>query len=252
MASLNEIVAHLDELLEIEAFDDYGPNGLQVPGPPHVEVVVSGVSGHLELFERAAELDADLVIAHHGIFWEGTPRQIDAAMARRLRLLLTREIGLAAYHLPLDAHPLVGNNALLAAGLACSPVAPFASHHGRPLGCVGRFAPPIDVAELITRVGDLTERAPLCFTAGSERVATVGIVSGAGAGYLGEAITLGLDAFLTGEPSERVMAQAREAGIHFLAAGHHATERLGVARLGDLVAQRFGVTHHFVDVGNPI
>ena len=235
------------------AFSDYGPNGLQVPGPERVETVVTGVSASAELFERAAEHGADLILVHHGLFWSGAPLALDRPAKRRLQLLFEHDMGLAAYHLPLDGHPVVGNNALLAAGLGCESREPFAAHKGATIGVAGRFGGDgIGPRELVERVRTLTARAPLAFLAGPERVRTIGIVSGAGAGYLPDAVSAGLDAFLTGEPAERVMSHAREAGVHFLAAGHYATETFGVRRLGDELARRFGVHHVFVDVPNPI
>jgi dinuclear metal center YbgI/SA1388 family protein len=248
-----DIIAFLDELLDIEGFDDYGPNGLQVPGAARVQRVVTGVSGQRALFQRAAEARAQLVLVHHGILWSFLPRRITPVLRGRLAVLLGHDIALAGYHLPLDAHPEHGNNALLAAGLGCAQSEPWAEHRGRAIGMLGRFAEPgIEAAELTRRVAEVTGRQPLCFDAGPERVRSIGIVSGAAAGSLQQAIAEGLDAFLTGEPAEHVMADAREAGIHFFAAGHYATETLGIRRLGELVAARFDVEHTFVDLPNPI
>lgn len=250
---LDNILAHLDELLSPASFQDYGPNGLQVPGPQEVRTVVTGVSASAELFERAAELGADLVIVHHGLFWTGAPLALSPSAKRRLQLLFDHDMGLAAYHLPLDGHPDVGNNALLAAGLGCDSHEPFALHRGAAIGVAGRFAGEgMPVAELVERVERLTGREPLAFLAGPERVRRVGIVSGAGSDYLGDAVAAGHDAFLTGEPAERVMTHAREEAIHFIAAGHYATETLGVRRLGDLLAEHFGIRHAFVEIPNPI
>jgi len=250
---LTDLLAHLDALLRPEAFADYGPNGLQVPGPDQVEHVVTGVSASVELFERAAALRADLVLVHHGLFWGGGPaRPIDAALYARLKPLFAHDMALAAYHLPLDAHPQVGNNALLTTGLGATVDRPFAVHGGEPIGFVARFDPPIARAALVDRVRGLTEREPLVFPAGPDPVTTLGIVSGGAADDVAEAIELGLDAFLTGEPAERVMAIAREGGVTFLAAGHYATETFGIRALGELLAERFGVRHTFVDIPNPI
>ena len=250
---LANLLAYLDELLAPGAFDDYGPNGLQVPGPDEIETVVTGVSAGAELFRQAAELRADLVLVHHGIFWSGAPLALNAAAKHRLQLLFEHDMALAAYHLPLDAHPQVGNNALLASGLGCTSQEPFAIHRGRAIGVAGRFdGDGIAAAELVARVAELTGREPLAFLDGPPRVRTLGIVSGAGSGHLGEAIAAGYDAFLTGEPVERVMLQAREERIHFIAGGHYATETFGVRRLGELLAERFAIRHVFVDVPNPI
>jgi dinuclear metal center YbgI/SA1388 family protein len=250
---LANLLEYLDELLSPAAFSDYGPNGLQVPGPESVKTVVTGVSASAELFRRAAELDADLVLVHHGIFWAGAPLALTPAAKRRLQLLFEHDMALAAYHLPLDGHGEVGNNALIARGLGCSAHEPFALHKGMPIGVAASFGDDgIPADELVARVRELTGREPLAFLSGPERVRTIGIVSGAGSSYLGDAIAAGHDAFLTGEPAERVMTQASEDAIHFLAAGHYATETFGVRRLGELLAERFGIRHEFVDLVNPV
>lgn len=248
-----EIVGFLDELLEIHRFQDLGPNGLQVPGSDTVTTVVTGVSAQRQLFEQALRHDAQLVLAHHGILWDFEPRRITSAQATRLKLLLANDVALAGYHLPLDAHPLHGNNALLATQLGASSHVRAFPYKGEPIGTIARFDPDgVPAAELFERVARLTDREPLVFDAGPPSVRTLGIVSGAAANSLSDAVDLKLDAFLTGEPKEHVMAQARESGIHFVAAGHYATETLGIRRLGELVAERFGVRHVFVDIPNPV
>jgi dinuclear metal center YbgI/SA1388 family protein len=253
VTSLYTILDHLDSLLDPAAYDDYGPNGLQVPGREDIETIVTGVSASAELFERARDAGADLVLVHHGLLWGGPPRPLDRPAKRRLKLLFDADMSLAAYHLPLDGHLEHGNNALLAAAIGCDAREPFGAHKRATIGVAGRFpGEGIAPGELVERVHDATGREPLAFTDGSERVRTVGIVSGAGADYLEDAIAGGLDAFITGEPIERAMARAREAEVHFLAAGHYATETFGVRRLGDLLAARFGVRHLFIDVPNPI
>jgi dinuclear metal center YbgI/SA1388 family protein len=253
MAPVKEILADLDRLLDPDGFDDYCPNGLQVAGRSEVGLLVTGVTASVELFEAARAVGADLVLAHHGILWSGDDRRVTGRLHRRLRLLIEADLGLAAYHLPLDAHPECGNNALIAAGLGCVAHRPFGVHRGREIGRRGEFdGPGIPADELVRRVAELTGRTPLAFTSGPPRVRSIGIVSGAGSGHLGEAIAAGLDAFLTGEPAERTMAESRESGIHFIAAGHYATETFGVRALGDRLAARFGVEHLFIDVPNPI
>jgi dinuclear metal center YbgI/SA1388 family protein len=248
-----DIVAFLDELLEIERFADYGPNGLQVPGATEVAMVVTGVSAQRALFERAVAEEAQLVLAHHGLLWDFEPRRIGPAQAARLRLLLANDIALAGYHLPLDAHPEHGNNALIATQLGADRHTRAFPYKGEPIGVVAEFdGDGVPATELFRRVAQATAREPLVFDAGPFTVRTLGIVSGAAAGTLTEAIDAGLDAFLTGEPKEHVMAQARENGIHFVAAGHYATETFGIRRLGELVAQRFGVRHLFADIPNPV
>ncbi|MBA3301547.1 MAG: Nif3-like dinuclear metal center hexameric protein [Thermoleophilaceae bacterium] len=252
VADRNRIIEYLDGLLAIADFADYGPNGLQVPGAAEVSRVATGVSGNRELFEGAAATGAELVICHHGILWDFQPRMITPQVKARLEILFEHDISLAAYHLPLDAHAEVGNNALLCGVLGLERAEPFGQAKGRPIGWIGRSRDGLPAAELIARLGAKLGREPLLQGAGPERVHAVGVVSGAGAGTIGEAAALGLDMLLTGEPAEHAMADAAEAGMHFVAAGHYATETLGVQALGELVAEEFGVEHSFVEVPNPV
>lgn len=252
MADRDEIVAFLDELLDAHAFEDYGPNGLQVPGAREVERVVTGVSAHLELFEAAAREGAGLVLCHHGILWGGAPPVVTPALKGRLEALFRADMSLVAYHLPLDAHAEVGNNALLCGLLGLRREDAFGVVRDRSIGFVGRSDEGIGVEELVERCARVTDREPLLVGRGPSLVRSVGIVTGAGASMLDEAVELGLDAFVTGEPAERAMADAAEASMHFIAAGHHATETFGIRRLGELLADRFGVYHRFIDVPNPI
>ena len=246
--SVSTLIRDLDDLLDPGAFHDLGPNGLQVPGRETVAKVVTGVTAQRELIDRAVALDAGLVLVHHGLFWDFHPTGLTPTLAERLRPLFKHDIALAAYHLPLDAHPVVGNNAQLAERLGCASHEAFAE-----IGRLGEFAGDgIAAADLFTRVREVTGREPLVFDAGPERVRRIGIISGSAAKYLPQAVALGLDAFLTGEPAEHVMADAREAGIHFIAAGHYATETFGVRRLGERLAENYGIEHEFVDIPNPV
>jgi dinuclear metal center YbgI/SA1388 family protein len=252
VAARDEIIAYLDDLLDAGEFEDDGPNGLQVAGAREVSVVVTGVSAHLELFDRAAALRADMVLCHHGLIWRKQPETIDERRRERLKALFDADMSLAAYHLPLDAHAEVGNNALICAALGLERSEPFGAAGGRPIGWVGRPGEELTRQELLARCRQLFGGFPLVFGDGPMRVRAVGIVSGGGAGTLGEAIERGLDVLITGEPSEPAMAEAKEGGITFMAAGHYATETFGVRRLGELVAERFGVEHRFVEVPNPV
>ncbi len=255
MAGRDELIAFLDELLDAREWPDFGPNGLQVPGVGEVGVVVTGVSAHRELFDRAAAAGADLVLCHHGILWDKQPRVLDLQQKGRLEALFAADLSLAAYHLPLDAHPEVGNNALICEALGLERAEPFAEHGGRTIGWVGRCVGDgggIPLRELVERCGAAFGRAPLVLEGGPETVRRVGVLSGGGASYFAEAAALGVDAFITGEPSEPAMAEARERGVTFLAGGHWATETFGVRRLGELLAERFGVEHRFEAVPNPV
>ena len=247
MVHSHALISRLDELLTPSAFDDLGPNGLQVPGAGEVRRVVTGVTAQRALAERAVAEDAQLVLVHHGLFWNFNPPGLTPLLAERLRPLFKHDIGLAAYHLPLDAHPELGNNALLAVALGASEHVAFDG-----IGRGATFAEPVAAAELFARVEAVTGRTPLVFDAGPPAVRRLAIISGGAAGRLGRAVAEGYDAFLTGEPKENVMADAREAGIHFIAAGHYATETFGVRRLGDLLAEEFGVEHVWVDLPNPV
>jgi dinuclear metal center YbgI/SA1388 family protein len=253
VASRDEIISFCDGLLEIEAFDDYCPNGLQVPGAAEVSKLATAVSANLETIERAITAGAQLVLCHHGLFWDSQERSLTAPMAARLRALLGADVSLAGYHLPLDAHPEIGNNALLRDGLSLeADPRPFGRARGAPVGAIGRETAGIEIGELARRTGELVGQEPLVFDSGPSSIRTVGIVSGGGAFAIGEAGSLGLDALITGEPSEPAMGEAREYGVHFIAAGHYATETIGIHRLGELLADRFGVEHQFIDVPNPV
>ncbi|HVF59306.1 MAG TPA: Nif3-like dinuclear metal center hexameric protein [Thermoanaerobaculia bacterium] len=249
---LRELVAYLDDLLDARNGRDYGPNGLQVEGREEVRRVATGVSACRELFERAAAAGADAVLVHHGLFWEGMPRTLTGFQYRRVAELVRAGMSLVAYHLPLDRHPTYGNNALAARAFGLEALEPFAVHEGLPIGFRGRFPQPVAAEELVRRCAAVYGQEPLAFLGGPERVRTLGIVSGGAQREVHDAIAAGLDAYLTGEASEWVMNVAREAGIHYLAAGHYATERLGIRALGEHLAERFGLAVEFIDVPNPV
>ena len=252
-ADRDEIIAFCDDLLDANGFEDYGPNGLQVPGRREVAKVATGVTANRQFLERAVQSGAELAIAHHGLFFGDAPSGLSEPMAERLRIALVAGLSVAAYHLPLDAHAEIGNNALLceALGLRASGEV-IGMVKGRPIGVIGRADPGIPIEELVARVRGALRREPLVFPAGPASVRTVGIVSGAGARALAEAVSLRLDAFVTGEPAEHAMGDAEEGCVHFLAAGHYATETFGSRRLGELVAREFGVAHEFIDIPNPV
>jgi dinuclear metal center YbgI/SA1388 family protein len=253
VAARAEIIAFCDDLLNADSFEDYGPNGLQVPGAAEVGKVATGVSANLELLQGAVDWGAELILTHHGLLWGSELSALTVPMAARLRALLCADVSLAAYHLPLDAHPEIGNNALLRDALGLEPdERPFGQAKGSAVGLIGRAPEPIEVGELARRLTEAVGQEPLTFDSGPERISSVGIVTGSGGFALHEAGPLGLDALVTGEPSEPVMGEAREYGVHFLAGGHYATETFGIRRLGELVAERFGIEHRFIDVPNPI
>ncbi len=249
----DELVAWLDDTLAAHDVRDYGPNGLQVEGREEVRKVATGVTACLALLERAAAWGADAVVVHHGLFWKGAGEvRVERSLRRRLSLLLREEISLLAYHLPLDRHPAVGNNAVLARELGIEDLAPAFPLEGIPVGLAGRFPRALPVEAVVRRVAEVTGREPLLVAGGPDLVRTVGLVSGDAPGSLADAARMGLDLFITGEPSEPAVHLAREEGIHLLAAGHHATERFGVRALGELLAREHGLEVRFFDVPNPV
>lgn len=251
--SAAEVIGACDELLEAHRFSDFGPNGLQVPGERLVRRLITGVSANADLLEAAASRGADLVLVHHGLFWRGQPLGVPPLLYRRLKVLFDHGMALAAYHLPLDGHPALGNNALLADALGLRDRGRFAEHGGMPLGVHGTLPAGLPVEEFHARVREAVGgRDPLRVGAGPAEVRTVGIVSGAAADDVHAASALGLDAFITGEPAERSFSDARDAGIHLFAAGHHATERFGIRALGEHLAAGLGLQHEFLDIENPI
>lgn len=246
-----ELVAYLDTYLQASQGKDYCPNGLQVEGRAEIRKVVTGVSACRELFERARQAGADAVLVHHGLFWYGMPYPLTGMQYRRVAELFDGGLNLLAYHLPLDRHPELGNNALACRALGLTVLEPFGEYAGLPVGFKGRFAEPVAAAELARRAEAFYEQTPLAFLEGPEAVTTVGVISGGAQKELYRAIDEGLDAFLTGEVSEWVMNLARENGVHFLACGHYATERCGIRALGEHLAQRFDLDVEFIDVPNP-
>jgi dinuclear metal center YbgI/SA1388 family protein len=253
MARTADVIARLDELLEARGFADLGPNGLQVPGRDAVFRVVTGVTATKALIDRAVALDADLVLVHHGLFWDFDPAGLTPVLAERLRPLFKHDVNLAAYHLPLDAHAELGNNAQLARAIGLEDLEPFGDFKGRAIGRAGRYpGDGIALGEFLQRVARATEREPLHHPGGPDTIRTAGIVTGSAASSLPEAAARGLDAFVTGEPREHTMGEAAEYGVHFLAAGHYATETFGVRRLGELLERELGLEHHWVPLPNPV
>jgi len=247
MAGRDEILDYAAELLDLASFSDYGPQGLQVAGAEEVTKVVCAVSSSLELFDRAAAAGAQLVVVHHGLLWDNEPRVIDGRVRRRLQALFDADLTLAAYHLALDAHPEVGNNALLADELGVGDHEPLAG-----IGTIGLLPTPEPIETFMARGRERIAPEPLVFAEGPEYVERVGIVSGGGGRHLADAAAAGCDLFLTGEPEEPSLHLARELGITFVAAGHYATERLGVQALVTRIADRFALAWEFIELPNPV
>ena len=248
MAPRDEIIGYANELLETHRYPEYGPPGLQVLGADEVRRIVCGVSASKELFERAAAAGAQLVIVHHGLFWRNEPVWIDRRQRGRLQALFAGDLNLAAYHLALDAHPEIGNNALLADALGVTDErCAFGD-----VGIGGCLHEPWTLDALIGRLREIVDRDPLVFGEGPAQVQRVAICSGSGGGDVIRAAHEGYELLLTGEAEEPSLQTARELGIHFVAGGHEATERLGVQALSQRLAERFRLDWEFIPVENPV
>jgi dinuclear metal center YbgI/SA1388 family protein len=252
MADRDEIVRYLDETLEAALYRDHLPLGLQVPGADEVRHVCTAVSASLDVFERAAAAGGQMLIVHHGLFWDGTPRRITLLERRRLETLFRNDLSLVAYHLPLDGHDELGNNAVLAALLGLEQIEPFGDYRGRLLGRYGMLPAPEAASALATRLGEAIGSTPRVFGGGPDPVRSVGVISGGAAREIAAAAALGLDCFITGEPEEDSPYLARELGVTLIAAGHNATETVGVQAVGDRLVREFGVTTGFLAVENPV
>lgn len=250
MVTREQLVQACDALLQPQRFKDYGPNGLQVEGRAHVRHVVSGVTASLALIEAAIDAQADAVLVHHGLFWRGQDGRVTGWMKQRLARLLAHDINLLAYHLPLDAHPSLGNNAQLGLRLGLLAEGVFGD---QDLGVIGVSASPLSGAtELAQRVAQALGRSPVVVTGAAPRpLRRIAWCSGGAQSSFEAAIAAGADAYITGEISEPQAHLARETGVAFLACGHHATERGGAPAVAAHVAQALGLTHQFIDIDNP-
>ncbi len=247
-----ELASYLAQTLNITQYRDYCPNGLQVEGRAEIGLLVSGVTASQALLEAAIDLKADAVLVHHGYFWRSEDARVIGTKQKRLKALLTHDINLFAYHLPLDGHAELGNNAQLARQLSLVGNGRFGEDK---LGWLGHPAADAGIAT----VGDLARlierrlgRMPLLIGDPAQALQTIAWCTGGAQGYLGDAIAAGAGVYISGEISEPTVHLARETGVAYIAAGHHATERYGVQALGAHIAERFGVVHQFIDIDNPV
>ncbi|MDD2701261.1 MAG: Nif3-like dinuclear metal center hexameric protein [Sideroxydans sp.] len=247
---LKELSDYIGSELAISRFRDYCPNGVQVEGRSDVLRIATGVTASQAVLDAAAAWGADAILVHHGYFWRGEDAAITGVKKRRIARLLERDISLLAYHLPLDAHPLWGNNAQLASRLGLVESGRFGE---QDIACYGTLACPMDLAEFSRLVVEVLDFEPLLVGEGkSGKLSRIAWCSGAAQGYFEQAIALGVDVFLTGEISENNVHVARECGVIYAAAGHHATERYGVQALGAHLAEKFGLEHRFFDEEVPV
>jgi len=244
-----ELVGYLDGLLEPGKFRDYCPNGLQVEGRPDVRRVVAGVTASQALLDAAVACEADAILVHHGYFWKGEDGRVTGLRKRRLGTLLRHDINLLAYHLPLDAHPVLGNNAQLASRLGWQAEGRFGEQE---IAWLGRSTDQEDAFSLATKVTRVLGREPLLVGGSARPLRRIAWCSGGAQGYFEQAIALGVDAYVSGEISEQTVHLARESGVAYLACGHHATERYGVQALAAHLAENCGLDCRFVDIDNPV
>lgn len=252
MVERNTLVGYCNKLLAIDSFQDYCPNGLQVEGNVQVHRIVTGVTASQDMVDAAVQAGADMLLVHHGYFWKGEPAAVTGVKQRRLKALLGNDINLLAYHLPLDVHPELGNNVQLANLLGWRITGPLEVGNPRSVGLEGELPEPQSGEQLAQSLATALQREPLFIAGHARPVKRIAWCTGAAQGYIEKAIALGVDAFVTGEVSEPTVHAARENGINFYAAGHHATERYGVRALGEHLAQVFGIDHQFIDIDNPV
>lgn len=242
----------LAQLLSPQKFKDYCPNGLQIEGRDKIQKVVTGVTACQALIDQAIELEADAILVHHGYFWKGEPGPITGMKKNRIAALLKHDINLFAYHLPLDVHPELGNNAQLAKLIDLPLRRGLEPWDKLSVAQVGKFAEPITPQQLSDKLNGALDRQPQWIDGNKETIRSVAICTGGGQDYIDLAASQGIDAFISGEISERTVYSAREMNIHYFAAGHHATERYGVQALGQWLAQEYQLEVEYVETDNPV
>ncbi len=248
MVLKNTLIEALNEKLAIKAFSDYSNNGLQVDSvKSEIKKVCSGVDATLPFFEAAVKAGADLVICHHGISWGDSLKQITGVNFKLINSLISNKVALWACHLPLDAHPELGNNALLARTIGLESITPFGQYHGNTIGFAGEFKTPVSRDDFVRLIKEKISPRVDIHPFGKETIKSVAIISGGGSGNLQEAIDLGYDAFLTGETNLQVYNACLQSEMNMFIAGHYATERFGIRAVGEWIAETFGIEHEFID-----
>ena len=251
MLQRDELVRFLNNELQIATIRDYCPNGLQVEGKAQIRKVVSGVTASQALLDAAVAANADAILVHHGYFWKNETAPVTGIKKRRLQTLLQHDINLLAYHLPLDVHPLFGNNARLGALLHAANIQPVQGVEPNGVVMQGQWQQAMSLQQVAVQLRQLLGRDVLAHDAGIGPISQLAWCTGGGQGYIEQAAQSGAQLFISGEVSEQTIHLSRELGIHFIAAGHHATERYGVKALGEFIAARFKLDVQFIDIDNP-
>jgi dinuclear metal center YbgI/SA1388 family protein len=249
MVKLNELVHYTQQLMQVESFKDYCPNGLQVQGKAEIRKIVTGVTASMALLEAAKQADADLILVHHGYFWRNEDARVVGIKRNRLAFLLKNDLNLMAYHLPLDAHPEFGNNIQLARILGIT-LTGFTGESN--IIAYGTLAEPTSLSDFAANIEAALQRSPLIIGDPLQIVRTVAWCTGAAQGYMDTAIELGVDVFISGEISEQTTHQSLESGVSYISAGHHVTERYGVQALGEHLEKKFNLVCEFIDINNPV
>lgn len=244
----SELLNYLEAYLQVQAYKDYAPNGLQVEGKKKIQKIVTGVTACQDLIDAAIELSADAILVHHGYFWKNEAQVITGIKQQRIKKLLIHDLNLIAYHLPLDGHSVVGNNAMLAKLWELQDITP----DEKSLVRLGQLKQAESIENFIQKISTSLDRPPLHLRGGADNIQTVAWCSGGAQNYIQQAIDWQADVYISGEVSEQTTHLAKEAEIHYLAAGHHATERLGVKALGEHLADKFNLNVQFIDVFNPV
>lgn len=249
---LQELVGEINRLLKPDQFNDYCPNGLQVEGKAQVAHLVTGVTASQRLLDAAIDSGADAILVHHGYFWRGEDAVITGLKRKRIKTLMDHNISLLAYHLPLDAHAEFGNNVQLAKVLGWTPSGELLKQNNQVMGLIAELPQPLSGAQLRAHISTALAREAMHIDAENRMISRVAWCTGAAQQYIETAAKLGVDAYISGEVSEPTVHSAQEHGMHYFAAGHHATERYGVKALGEHLAQRLGIRHTFIDIANPV
>lgn len=252
MAKLNDIIQWCDQTLKTAEFRDYAPNGLQIEGRQEVNKILCAVTASQQAIEAAIAEQADLLLVHHGYFWKGEPYPITGMRGKRIKTLIQHDVSLLSYHLPLDAHPSLGNNAAIADLLSLQQMRALDPAERHPIGNIAELPQAVTPVEFQHYLAERLQTQVMHLPAQTDSIRTVGYCTGAAQDFIGKAAEQGCDAYLSGEVSERTYYEAQEMGVHYYACGHHATERYGVQRLGQAIAEQFAIEYHYYELNNPV
>lgn len=252
MAKLNEIIQWCDHILKSPEFKDYAPNGLQIEGKPDVNKILCAVTASQGAIEAAIEQGADMLLVHHGYFWKGEPYPITGMRGKRIKSLIQHDISLAGYHLPLDSHPTLGNNAAIADILALENIEALDPSERHPIGNIGYLKQPVSAEEFKLYVSQRLDFNAIHLAADKKSIQKIGFCTGGAQDFIGKAAERNCDAYISGEVSERTFYEAKELNVHYYACGHHATERYGVQRLAKAISEQFDIEYSYFELNNPI